>query len=1216
MNHSPLIQNAKGMIASVEGKTLSHEERKNAAIKLADMMLKEARRIQKPHERKQQHELARMLQSPIGKVFTTVVTDQCFRSRHSWRVADQLTYTIKKYGIPQYLSLDKRAGLFAFKILGRPLSPIMVPLAIQSLRQETSSVILPGEPNELISHMKRRRLEGVRINLNHLGEAILGEEEALHRLNVYLKDLSDPYVEYISIKISTIFSQINLLAWNETIEILADRLRQLYRAAMKNEYVRADGVKVPKFVNLDMEEYRDLNLTVELFRKVLDEPEFFHHEAGIVLQGYLPDAFLIQQELTVWAMKRVASGGAPIKIRIVKGANLAMEQVESALKLWPQAPYNSKLDVDANYKRMVIYGTQKEHAQAAHLGIASHNLFDIAYALFLRAENCVEQYVCFEMLEGMADHMRRVVQQLSGDMLLYCPAATKEEFQNAVAYLVRRLDENTAPENFLRHAFDLVPGTKIWDSQATLFSNACSLSDKVSYVPRRTQDRNNESFESCDQLDFKNEPDTDWSLPQNRIWAEKILLDWKQKVIKPVPLVINGKIIESSEERGIGVDPSNPSHELYKYSLASLEQVEIALVSAKEAEKKWAETYVHDRSQLLAEIAKGLRKHRADLIGVMIADTGKTVPEADVEISEAIDFAEYYRHNIEDWSTLHDIRWHPKGTVLVTPPWNFPCSIPAGGILAALAAGNCVIFKPAPEAVLVGWTLAQIFWEAGVNKNVMQFITCVDEPVGSKLIQDSRVNAVILTGATSTAKLFLRLRPGLDLIAETGGKNAMVITAMSDRDLAIKDLIHSAFGHAGQKCSACSLAILEAEVYDDPHFRRQLRDAAASLALGSAWDVKTRVNPLIQSPNPILLRGLTQLDDKEEWLLEPRQYEPNLWSPGIKLGVQPNSFTFQNELFGPVLGLVRAENFSDALNIMNQTSYGLTAGIHSLDEREQKTWLKRIKAGNCYINRTITGAIVQRQPFGGCKESSFGRGAKAGGPNYLTQLMVAEQIALPKEQECENHRLRSLTKSLGKENYFGKNQQVWESSLKNYAFYWKHYFSKKHDPSLVLGQDNFQEYTPHSKLTFRVQDGDSDLDTLRVIAAAITCRTTLEISADKSANINFKKLLLPSNVVIFDESENEFINRLDQGSIKRVRLLKEPAEFLQNALGMTACHLNVGSVLANGRLELLHYLREVSVSHDYHRYGNLGDRENERRAPLPGTETNQNIACGACSCHE
>jgi RHH-type proline utilization regulon transcriptional repressor/proline dehydrogenase/delta 1-pyrroline-5-carboxylate dehydrogenase len=1178
---SVFMQEAKAHIEAVKGQTISLEERQARAIVLAGLMLQEAKRIQTPWEKKQQHQLARMMNDPVGKVFTTVITDQCFRSKRPARVANQLIYTIGKYGIPRYLALEKRIGLFAFKILGKPLAPVLVPLTIHLLQKETSSVILPGEKKELLQHMRKRRQEGVRINLNHLGEAILGEEEAKRRLHTYLQDLADPHIEYISIKISTIYSQINLIDWQGTLDALADRLRTLYRAAMQHRYVLNNGTHVPKFINLDMEEYRDLHLTVALFCKVLDEPEFHQHAAGIVLQSYLPDSFAIQKKLTEWSEKRYAKGGAPIKIRIVKGANLAMEQVEAAVRLWPQAPYVSKIEVDANYKRMVMYGCQ--HAKAAHLGIASHNLFDIAYAMLLQAEYSVEQQTCFEMLEGMADHMRRVVQQLSGDMLLYCPAATKEEFQNAVAYLVRRLDENTAPENFLRHAFDLEPGSIEWKQQAELFSKSCLLAHSVSDLPRRQQNRSQEIIK--DKNCFCNEPDTDWSLPQNQQWAENIVNRWMQKAPETIPLVIDGvRIFSSSMAKG--QDPSRFGHMNYQYALATFEQIDQALEVAQHNQKKWSHTSVQKRMQLLGQVAQALRRKRADLIGVMVADTGKTIAEADVEVSEAIDFADYYRFNVQEWASLSDIQWEAKGTVLVAPPWNFPCSIPAGGILAALAAGNCVIFKPAAEAIGVGWQLVQILWQAGISPQVLQFIMCEDEPVGSQLIQDSRVAAVVLTGATATAKLFLKLRPSLDLMAETGGKNTMVISSLSDRDLAIKDLVQSAFGHAGQKCSACSLAILEAEVYDDPHFLQQLRDATNSLAVGSAWDLKTRVNPLIRPAGPELLRGLTQLEEGEEWLLKPEQKGPHLWTPGIKLGVRPHSFTFQTELFGPVLGLVRASDFAHALELMNQTPYGLTAGLHSLDEREQKMWLQRIEAGNCYINRTITGAVVQRQPFGGCKESSFGRGSKAGGPNYLTQLMRAKQMGLPP------HQIDLLV------NPQGTRSDEWKASLGSYTFYWQHYFSKKHDPSQVLGQDNFQFYVPHSHMALRVQSGDDAFDVLRVVAAAKICGTSIEVSTEDLAILN--ALSSPAKY----ETEQEFIKRL--GKIKRVRLLKNPSQDLQKALAEAGCHLNMGPVLANGRLELLHYLREVSLSFDYHRYGNLGERE----VSLSKNETQ----CGACQC--
>jgi RHH-type proline utilization regulon transcriptional repressor/proline dehydrogenase/delta 1-pyrroline-5-carboxylate dehydrogenase len=917
-----------------------------------------------------------------------------------------------------------------------------------------------------------------------------------------------------------------------------------------------------------MEEYRDLHLTVELFCKVLNEPEFFNYSAGIVLQSYLPDSFHIQKQLTEWAIKRVASGGAPIKIRLVKGANLGMERVESSLRGWPQAPYRSKLDVDANFKRMVEYGCEPERAQAVRLGIGSHNLFDIAYAFILRAEKEVEEYVSFEMLEGMADPMSRVVKQLSGGLLLYFPATKDEDFENAVSYLMRRLDENTAPENFLRYQFDMKPGSAEWNLQEELFNQACVHQSYVSHIPRRTQNRLKEPQRPYPSPMFINESDTDFSLEENRKWAKQILEN--QKTYDPIPLVIDGKTIHPDAQAANGTDPSKPGQTLYRYAQATEEQLEVALAAATKTALDWGRTSVYERAEILEEIAHNLRRRRGELIAAMIADAGKTIDQADVEISEAIDFADYYRRSLLEWNTYEDISWSPLGVALITPPWNFPVSIPCGGILAALATGNTVLFKPAPEATLCGWLLAKIIWESGVSQKVLQFIPCSDDPEGSKLIKDPRVNLVVLTGSTETAKMFMSMRPGLNLVAETGGKNALIVTAMADRDQAIKDILNSAFGYSGQKCSACSLAILEAEVYDSPKFRRQLREAAASLHVDSAWNPKTKINPLRALPNPDLLRGLTQLDDGEEWLLEPKQHpeNPQLWSPGIKLGVRRGSFTHTTELFGPVLGLMRADNLAHAIELANSTPYGLTSGIHTLDDREKKLWMEKIVTGNGYINRGITGAIVFRQPFGGVKSSSFGPGAKAGGPNYLAQMMRPTQNGLPKDRE----KLAPAIKNLSQQG-----TALYLRSLENYSHWWKHYFSKRHNLAALLGQDNYFFYKPRNGILFRVQDNDTIEDILRVIAAAKVCNTPLHISSSK-------QLSIPD---VAEEDENTLIEKIQKSNYQRIRMLSKPSQRLLDTLAASSISIHLAPVLANGRLELLHYLNEMSVSHDYHRYGNI-----------------------------
>ncbi len=819
--------------------------------------------------------------------------------------------------------------------------------------------------------------------------------------------------------------------------------------------------------------------------------------------------------------------------------------------------------------------------------------------MLLRLENEVESYTGFEMLEGMADHIRRVVQKLTGDMLLYCPVATSQEFQHAIAYLVRRLDENTGPENFLRHVFGLRPGTESWDQQTALFSQSCDEMEKASTSPRRTQNRQLQPPHHDPKAPFDNEADTDFSLPQNRKWAEEIAHHWKQVKPKAIPLVIGGQELYDNEE-GIGRSPNDISNvkPLYMYAKAHKHHIDEALKCAKGHEKEWRSTTVEHRSQLLAAVAQKFRARRGEFIGAMMIDGGKTVGESDPEVSEAIDFAEYYRRQMEKMSLMKDIEWTPKGTVLVASPWNFPFAIPAGGILAALAAGNCVLFKPSSDTVLVAWHLAKAIWDAGIPKEVFQFLPCSGEGAGSDLIRDHRVNCVVLTGGTSTAKKFLKMRPDLDLAAETGGKNSMIITALSDRDLAIKDLLQSAFSNGGQKCSAASLAVLEAEVYDDPHFLRSLREAAASLKVGPSWDLTSKIGPLIHEPEGVLKRALTTLEEGEEWLLEPVQdsHNPALWSPGIKLGVRPGSFTHMTELFGPVLSLMRADNLRHALEIANSVPYGLTSGLQSLDAREQIIWTDTIEAGNLYINRGITGAIVRRQPFGGCKASSIGGGSKAGGPNYLRELMKAKQVGLPQEKQPVNESVNNLTSFLDQIDLTAEQLGTWTASTANYSYWWKR-LKQDRDPSKIVGQDNFFRYVPRKNMVLRLTSHSEPLDVLRVCAAALTCGAKMEVSTPPSySRLNW--LNLSPGLPLIEESDEQFYHRVKSGSIERVRVLEHPSKELLAAAAESATHIIDAPVLANGRLELLHYLREVSLSIDYHRYGNLGLREGELRKPI------------------
>jgi RHH-type proline utilization regulon transcriptional repressor/proline dehydrogenase/delta 1-pyrroline-5-carboxylate dehydrogenase len=531
----------------------------------------------------------------------------------------------------------------------------------------------------------------------------------------------------------------------------------------------------------------------------------------------------------------------------------------------------------------------------------------------------------------------------------------------------------------------------------------------------------------------------------------------------------------------------------------------------------------------------------------------------------------------------------PLGVVVVAPPWNFPLSIPAGGALAALAAGNAVILKPAPEAVLVGWWLARALWDAGIPREVLQFLPCPDDDVGRGLITDPRVGGVILTGSVDTARLFLGWRPDLTLFAETSGKNAIIVTSLADRDQAIRDLVRSAFGHNGQKCSAASLAICEAEVYDDPDFRRQLRDAAQSLAVGSAWERRSRVTPLTQPPGAALRRALTVLDAGEAWLLEPRPApdNPRLWSPGIKLGVQPGSFFHRTECFGPVLGLMRAADLDEAIALANATPFGLTSGLQSLDDREIARWVDRVEAGNLYVNRPITGAIVGRQPFGGWKASSVGPGAKAGGPNYVLQLGRWRQTALPApDREPLPERLDALLERCLAALSAEEDRAVARASAASYARAWRQHFGREHDPSAILGERNAFRYRPCRRVLVRGGSA-ADLPVAQVALAARAVGVPLTVSLPPDAR-PAPSLAGDGGIDIVVETDAGFVERLAHpGDTERVRVwapMSTADRLAAIGVGLTVVE---APVLANGRLELRWYVREQAVSQILHRYGNV-----------------------------
>ncbi len=1156
------------------------------AVKLAAEILQSSRNQETTEERNRSAMMARMMNDANGKKFTIAMADQVLRIHAPQRAAQRMDGLIEEFGLPKYFSGFDRLSLKLGNGLANWLPGLVMPKVKAKVREDSEHVIISAEPREFEKYLQEREKTGVRINFNQLGEAVLGDREADRRLRDNIQRLIEPGVNYISVKLSAIVSQISLTGYQQTIEFIKPRLRSIYEAA-----IEGGGAKGPKFVNLDMEEYRDLHLTVDVFRAVLSEPEFDGFEAGIVLQAYLPDSFEVLQSLTEWSRERRSRTGSGIKIRLVKGANLAMEQVEASLRDWPQAPYYSKIEVDANFKRMLEFACRPENAEAVRIGVGSHNLFDIAYAMLLRERRGVHDRVEFEMLEGMANAQAVEVRKRSGDCLVYSPVVLDAEFEAAVAYLVRRLDENTAPGSFLGALFALKEGSPAWTEQRDAFLKACQLAHDPSLpsTTNRLQNRLDETI-TTQEHEFHNAADTDFAIPNNRVWATEIIDSWRDRTIEPIPIQVGGEF-NSENMTGRGRDPSRPGHDAYRFAQANVSDVEAALQTAVAAFPAWNAAGVTQRAQVLKQAAVVFAQQRGDTIGAMLLDAGKNITEADVEISEAIDFANYYAHGLDDPGWSDGTSASAAGVVVVTPPWNFPYAIPAGGVLAALAAGNSVILKPARESVLVAWQLAQQLWQAGVPKDVLQFIPTVDGQTGKALVSDARVAAVILTGSIFTAQLFQSWRPSLKLYAETSGKNAMIISAAADLDLAIKDLVRGAFGHAGQKCSATSLALIEKEVYDSPKFMQQLKDAAASLKVAGSWDPSAVVTPVIRQPDEYLTRGLTQLDDGESWLIEPRIVDENpcLWRPGIRLSVKPGSWYHRNECFGPVLGLIRVDSFEQAIQIQNSSDFGLTGGLHSLDPQEIETWREKVEVGNAYINRTTTGAIVRRQPFGGWKESCVGPGPKAGGPNYVATFCKWTEHGLPSLRSRPTEPVRAAVLELGRRLDDQATIEQLQAGAESYAHWWQQEFSMSHDPSQIHGETNDFRYRCRPWHVLRLGD-ESQPENQIVVAlnmiACLTVGTELAISCSQRDDW-LSDVCERLDVDCVVEAPEELAARLAKRRGGTLRILGDYDEhaFAPAVIGNVPI-LNP-QVFLNGRIELLNYLKEQSVTETVHRYGNI-----------------------------
>ena len=912
-------------------------------------------------------------------------------------------------GLGHTLPLLPQRGLLGRGVAG---------LARSNARRMARRFIAATDLAEAIATVESMRRERLAFTIDLLGEAVLSGAEAERYRDEYLRlidGLADaarnwmtvsqidrdarggaiPRVN-ISVKLSSLFSQFDPIDPDGTSRRVRERLRPILRLARKRG----------AFVNIDMEQHAYKDVTLRIFRDVLEEPEFRDWaDVGIAIQAYLKSAGEDLAGLAAWARTR----GTPVWVRLVKGAYWDYETIIAAQNGWPVPVFEHKAETDASFEAQTDF--LFAHADVLRPAIASHNVRSIARAMASAERHRLPpRSYEFQMLYGMADAVKSVLVQMGHRVRVYTPYG---QLLPGMAYLVRRLLENTSNESFLRAGFiEELPEEQLLESPlknsnadregAKDAKNGREVKDEIpSRVPSR--------LHAFAVSSFHNEPLSDFSQSAPREAMCMSLEQLKPFIGARYPLVINGQRVET----GRWIESRNPSHReqiVGRVAQASADHAFAAVETAKNAFPGWRDTPVERRAAVLRKAAEVMRRRRFELSGWEVLETAKPWREADADVAEAIDFCEYYagemlrlaepeRRDVpgESNATFYEGR----GVAVVIAPWNFPLAILTGMTAAALVAGNTVVMKPAEQSSVIAAKLMEVLDEAGVPPGVVNYLPGIGEEVGPALVGHPDVSVIAFTGSRAVGlaiqKQAADVSDGQDhikrVITELGGKNAVIVDEDADLDEAVAGVVASAFGYAGQKCSACSRAVVLAGVYDA--FVARLVEATRSLKVGPAEDPGTTVPPVIDEEARERVLGYIEKGKAEARLAFAGDVgglcdEGSYVAPHAFVDVAPGAAIARDEIFGPVLAVMKAADLTDALRIANGTKYALTGGVFSRSPANIDRVRREFRVGNLYINRKITGALVDRQPFGGFKLS--GTGPKAGGPDYLPQFMVARTV--------------------------------------------------------------------------------------------------------------------------------------------------------------------------------------------------------------------------------